>query len=371
MRPPALPIAVCVAASLVAAAATPARAQQARPSVFAVESSAAVDETSDLDGNRVQNLTVDAVVSASLGRGFQAIVRPFAQRLGTGAWNRQVWVATVRYERRGPVGLRVEAGVIPSPIGLANLTLRPHLNATIAQPSSLFTPLPPLERPGARTVRATLLGAVYPYGVQATASGTHWDARAAAMDTSPLRTRRIFSPTNPPRFANVVVGGGVTPFVGFRVGASVTHGAWQHDGESPSITEDRRATIVTIKSDLAFRYTKLAGEWTRDGIETSTGGRVASGWFVQGQQTLSAHWFVAGRAERMQAPAVFWLDGSQTPLESPLVVKQRLSGVEETLGYRITPELTLRTGHRARKEFGRDGFVHTFSVSAVWWRRWL
>ena len=36
-----------------------------------------------------------------------------------------------------------------------------------------------------------------------------------------MRTRRIFSRTNPPRFANAVVGAGVTPFVGFRVGASI------------------------------------------------------------------------------------------------------------------------------------------------------
>ena len=371
MKQSPLLVALAIATSLLATTATPALAQQARPSIFAVETSAAIDETSDLDGNHVQGITVDAVVSAGLGHGFQAIVRPFAQRLGSGAWNRQVWIATVRYERHGPVGLRVDAGVIPSPVGLANLTLRPHLNATIAQPSSLFTPLPPLERPGARTVRATLLGAVYPYGVQATVSGIHWDARAAAIDTSPLRTRRIFSSSNPPRFANVVLGGGVSPFVGIRVGASLTHGAWQHDGESPSITRDRRATIVTIESDVAFRYTKIAGEWTRDRIETSTGGRVASGWFVQGQQTLTPRWFVAGRAERMQAPAVFFLGGSQAALEIPLVVRQHLSGLEETIGYRLTPEFTLRAGHRAREGFGRDGYGHTFSVSAVWWRRWM
>ena len=59
------------------------------------------------------------------------IVRPFASRLANSdEWNRQIWVAQVRYERHVPVGLRVDAGLIPSPIGLANLTLRPHLNPT-------------------------------------------------------------------------------------------------------------------------------------------------------------------------------------------------------------------------------------------------
>ena len=35
----------------------------------------------------------------------------------------------------------------------------------------------------------------------------------AIIDTSPLRARRIFAQSNPPRFANVVVGGGITPIV--------------------------------------------------------------------------------------------------------------------------------------------------------------
>ena len=345
--------------------ALPAAAQQAHPSLFAVDTTAAVDETVDLDGNHTTGFTFDAVVSADFGRGFQAIVRPIAQRLNSGEWNRQIWMATVRYERPAPIGVRLDAGLIPSPIGLANLTLRPHQNPTISQPSSLFTPLPPLEPRGSR---ATLLGAVYAFGAQATVSGTQWDARAAVIDTSPLRTRRIFAETNPPRFTNVVFGGGVTPIVGVRVGASLTRGGWQREGEDAFVTEDRGATIVTVESEIAFRFTKVSGEWIRDTLETSTGDRVASGWFVQGQQTLTPRWFAAGRVERMTSPAVFWLSGGGVP---PYVVEQRLTGVEATAGYRITPEITLRASHRARKGFGRPGFDHTLAVSAVWWRRWI
>jgi hypothetical protein len=346
------------------ACATSASAQQALPSNFAVDTAAALDESIDFDGNYSTGVVVDAVVSAEFGHGFQGIVRPFLQRLNSGEWNRQIWIATLRYERPGPLGLRIDGGLIPSPIGLANLTLRPQNNPTINQPSSLFTPLPPFEPRGSR---ATLLGAVYAFGAQATVSGTHWDARTALIDTSPLRTRRVFSPTNPPRFYNVVIGGGVTPVVGLRIGASLTHGGWQRAGESPLVTADRDATIATVESELSFRYTKLTGEWTRDRLETSTGPRIASGWFVQGQQTLAPRWFVAGRVERMTSPAVFWVD----PGAPPLVVQQRLKGVEETLGYRLTPEITIRVGHRARQGFGRPGFDHTMAVSAVWWRRWL
>ena len=193
-------------------AAGRASAQETRPSILALDTEAAVDVAVDKNGNDATNLFFDAVASARLGRNVEAIVRPFAQRLAaTGEWNRQIWVAAVRYERQGPIGVRIDGGLIPSPVGYANMLLRPHLNPTIAQPSSLFTPLPAVE---ARGPRATLLGAIYPYGVNATVSSQWWDARVAIIDTSPLRTRRIFAEANPPRFTNVVFGGGITPVGG-------------------------------------------------------------------------------------------------------------------------------------------------------------
>jgi hypothetical protein len=335
--------------------ATPAQAQLSRPSMFAIDTTAAVDEAVDENGNLSNGVIVDSVVSADLGRGLQAVVRPFLQRLGSGEWNRQVWVAEVRYERQGAVGVRIDAGLIPSPIGLANTTLRPHLNPPISQPASLFTPLPITLPAGPRL---TLLGAVYPFGGQITLSTLRWDVRAALIDTSPLRTRRVFADANPPRFAQAVVGAGITPVVGLRIGASVAHGGWQKAGETPLVTEDHDATVLTVESEFSFRYTKLAAEWVRDSLESASGNMIASGWFVHGQQTLTPRWFVAGRIERMSAPG-------------PASGRQHFSGTEEVLGFRVTPDLTLRAGHRAREGFGRTGFDHQAAVSAVWWKRWM
>jgi hypothetical protein len=348
---------LAILVAILLTARSPLMAQEARPSMVAIDTAAALEQIADFSGNHLTGLSVDAVVS--IGRpGFEAIVWPIAQRLSSGQWNRDLWIASVRYERPGPVGVRVDAGLIPSPVGLANVTLRrPHQNPTIAQPSSLFSALPPLELRGPRP---NLLGAVYPFGAQLTVSRAAWDARAAVVDTSPLRRRRIFSRANPPRFTNVTVGGGVTPFVGLRVGASVTHGGWLRAGESPAVTTDQDATIVTVETEFSFAHTKLAGEWVRDSIRTTLGTRVASGWWVQGHQTLTPRWFVAGRVERIAAPLV--LPAS--------VTDQRLNGVEEVVGYRVTPEITVRLGHRARRGFGLPGYSHQASVQLVWWRRW-
>jgi len=341
-----------------------AAAQQARPSPIAIDTVAAVDEAVDTSGNDTTSVFLDAVVTVGLGKGFEVVTWPIVQRQQN-AWSSDLWIATVRYERTGRVGLRIDGGLIPSPIGLANLTVRrPHLNPTIAQPASLFSSLPALEVRGPRT---NLLGAVYPLGGLITVSGTRWDARAAVIDTSPLRRRRILSSENPPRFGNVVAGAGVTPIVGLRIGASMARGGWARAGESPAVTADRDATVVTVESEFSFAFTKLAAEWARDTIDTSTGTHVASGWFLQGQQTLAPRWFLAARVERIFSPIVL----------PAAIVDYDFANVEEVLGFRLTPELTVRGGHRARRAFGppgaieRPGFTHQVEVSLVWWKRWI
>jgi hypothetical protein len=50
---------------------------------------------------------------------------------------------------------------------------------------------------------------------------------------------------------------------------------------------------------------------------------------------------------------------------------QHLTGTEETLGFRLTPEITLRASHRARRTFAQAGYLHQATVSLVWWRRWI
>jgi len=335
-----------------------AAAQSQLPSWFSIDTTAAIDRQLDTADART-GVLLDSFLSARLGPGLEIYARPFVQRLGSGEWNRQVWLAAVRYERKGAVGLRVEGGLIPAPIGLANLTLRPQLNPTISQPSSLFQGLP---APEPFSPRVTLLGAIYPFGVSATLSGTKWDARAAVIDVSPLRARRIFGDVNPPRFANVVVGGGVTPVVGLRFGASVTRGGWKRADELPASADTLDATIVTVETEFAFGYTKLAGEYTRDILTTTTGEAVSAGWYVQGQQTLTPRWFVAARVERIGAP-------EHDPLMAPDVGS--FLGVEETVGYRLTPDLTFRLSHRARRPFAQTAFANQMFGSIVWARRWF
>jgi hypothetical protein len=352
----ALACSLCIAV----ACAAPAAAQRlTAPSWLTLDTSADVDRAIDANGATATGAIFDAYIAARVAPGLELVARPWTQRQASGEWNKQLWLAAVRYEHKGAVGVRVEGGLITSPVGLANLSLRPHLNPTVAQPSSLFQALPP---PEPLSPRITLLGAVYPLGVSTTVSGTHWDVRGAVIDTSPVRSRRTFGDTNPPRFRNVVVGGGVTPVVGLRLGGSVTRGAWRRADELPSSPSDRMATIVTVEGEWSFRFTKLVGEWTRDSLETNAGNVIESGWYIQWQQTLTPRWFVAARVERLEGPAL---------LTAPEGPRQSFAGAEETIGFRVTPEITLRASYRARRLFSRDDFSHQAMASVVWARRWF
>ena len=164
----------------------------------------------------------------------------------------------------------------------------------------------------------------------------------------------------PPRFTNVVVGGGVTPFIGFRIGASVTHGGWMSAGESPTNTVERDATVYTVESELSFAYTKLAGEWVRDQSTRAQRRRWRRDGSCKTADARSA--MVCRRTSRANRLAV--RDTDQCTI-------QRLTNFEEVLGYRLTPESPCGQATARAEGFGRPGFDQQFQMSLVWWKRWI
>ena len=83
---------------------------------------------------------LDLATTTHVGGGFDLIVRPYARRLPGGDWDALLYQAQIRYQPAD--GVRVEAGIITSPLGLGALELRPDLNPTVAYPFYYFAPLP-------------------------------------------------------------------------------------------------------------------------------------------------------------------------------------------------------------------------------------
>ena len=185
-------------ACLLLASAAPLASRHGRRQ-FAIDTAASIDETRRSNGNNFTGVILDAVMSVGFGarlRGHRpSIVQRLANRAsGTGRSGSRRFAI----ERAGPIGVRVDGGLIPSPIGLANLTA-----AAASQPDDLTARVAlsgRCRRSKSRGPRAKLLGAVYPFGATrhrvgralGCAGGRHRHVAAAhATRSSPARTRRV------------------------------------------------------------------------------------------------------------------------------------------------------------------------------------
>lgn len=294
---------------------------------------------------------VDSAASWEIGRGLYANVRPVFWRVD-GAWQALLDQASLRYEAGRDVRIRIEAGRFPSPIGLGMTENRANVNPGVLWCHRLYySPLPAL---GPGIPLQSLVSAVYPAGVAATLTASVWDVRAAALDRAPVDDWRARVRRSTPTHA--VLGAGISPRQGLRFGLA---GAW---GALEDSASDRsRYQMLNAEVDWAFAYTRISGEWTHDRFNTSLGRRTANGWTVQARQTLAPRWFVHSRATRATAPQVA-ADGVATP--------RTYLAVDSTVGYLVSPELTLRAGYTALRGWRAPRTDHQLGLSVVWARRW-
>jgi hypothetical protein len=333
-----------------------------------------LDTTVGLDlfgGDNVSNrpqIVVDIVGTVQLGDRWQVYVRPWF-RLPRPApptatpppWDTMLYQASLRYERPGPIATRVDAGYIASPVGLGLFDANPRANPTIAAHSSYFTPMLPFDAGGPR---GPAIASTYPLGTVVTLSAAHWDARAAIVNSAPVRNFIVGAATNPSATPVFEAGAGVTPTTGLRVGITFAQGAYLKEDElTPTAPPgDRNLTLVGFEGDYAVRYTKLTGEFVRDRLTLPGQVAAAYAWFAQGTQTLTPRWFVSGRHEGTSSPVA----GAGAAFRA----QPRLLANELTAGYRATREITVKASYYARQSYGRLVWDQQGGVQVVWQRRW-
>ena len=196
-----------------------------------------------------------------------------------------------------------------------------------------------------------------------TVSSARWDARGAVINSAPTRIYAVGRSTSPKQTPVFVGGGGVTPVIGLRLGASFAHGDYATEAEvtgpSPS---SRSVTMIGGEGEYAFGYTRLSGELVRSRFERSAGAAIAYEGFVQGLQTLSPRWFVAARHERVSAPALI--------TATVVGERPRFATVEASVGFRVTPDVTVRGSYYTHKGYGAATWDQQAAMSAVWARKW-
>jgi hypothetical protein len=363
MRSVALSLLLCGAAPVVSAAA------QSPYERFSLNTTAAIDV---FGGGNVSNrpqAVIDIVATARLGNGWQVFFRPWfrqarpAPGFEAPPWDAQIYQASVRYERSGPVSTRVDVGFMPSPVGLGVFDVNPKQNPTIAGHSSYFVPMLPFDTGSARV---PAIASTYPLAAVITAATPIWDARVALTNSSAVRISIPGVTANPDSTPVFEAGAGVTPIIGLRVGVSFSHGAYLTASEfAPTLPQaDRRMTLVGFEGEYAFRYTKVTGEVVHDTFGTISSGDVrATTWFVEGTQTLTPRWYLAGRHEGTSSPIV--ATGAFFGTQPTMLAN------ELTAGFRVNRDILLKASYYTRRPYGRVGdWDHQGGVQIVWDHRW-
>lgn len=341
---------VTIAAIAFAAASVRAQEMTGRVAVEAVVSASTTSEAAD-----DPFLMFDLVSTVRLGGGWDAVFRPWARRMPGGDWGTELYQAQIRYTSSTRVPFRVDAGIIPSPLGLATLELKADRNPTIDAPFYYFVPLPPFD---GHFDGVTLMSGGYPLGVVVTTSGERWDARGGVTDDTPARPRDVLHEPGTSHGPQLIAGGGITPVAGLRLGAGFARGRYRAAADAaPALN----ATVFNLEGEYAIGYTKISGEWIVDRFETTTiAPAVARGFNLEALRTLTPRWFAAARLVRASSPV----------LAGPLPGRRSAASAEATIGYRLTPQLTLRAGYQTSTRFGRPDWDHTAAASLVWAQRW-
>lgn len=305
---------------------------------------------------------LDLATTVPIGSRFGAIVRPYAHRLAGGEWEAEMYQLQLRYQGRTRIPIRVDAGIITSPLGLGTLELRPDLSPAIKMPFYYYMPLPRFEQ---RYDGVQLMSGGYPLGAIVSASGARWDARAGVTDSTPARSRNVFADDRSAARRQVIAGGGLTPITGLRVGAGFAYGAYRSrdtatvDPATPGAAAN--ATVFNLEGEYAIGHTRFSGEWVRNRFDSTLGPAVARGYFVQAVRTFGPRLF--GTVRHVSASSPAYVTGIRE--------RRSMTTTEVTAGYRLGRELTARGGYYASRRFGSTDRSHTAIVSLVWAKRWF
>jgi len=342
--------AACV---LLVAIAAPTRAQTVGSGTRAVafDTVAGVQDYFDDNGTWKTQLIIDPFGTVEVAPRLQLSIRPLIWHVMTGKWEVYVPQASIRYEFEKGSKWRLEAGKFTSPIGLGMTENRASVNdGVIWWHRGYYSYLPAI---GSGAAPHALISSIYPIGVQANTSSKHWDARVAFIDRAPAD---FFHTEHPPFRPNGVVGGGISPRQGMRIGAAT---AWGRSGDAN--VSDPYA-LLNVEGEYAFGYTKISGEWTRDRFDAPTGGREARGATLQVKQTLTPRLFAHTRGTVITSPVTVVATGE---------VRDRTSWyTDTTVGYLVNAETTVRLAHSAIRKWNVPAVDHQVGVSIVWAKRW-
>jgi hypothetical protein len=174
----------------------------------------------------------------------------------------------------------------------------------------------------------------YPWGAQISGEASRIDYRVALVSLPPSHEGYVPPPTEKLRPA---FGAGFTPFIGFRIGGSYTHGPYLNDGLTATQLRDQSWDSYNQRVfalDLAFArgYLETRAEAARSTYQVPgrPGAILGYVYYGEAKYTFTPRFFVAGRAERNNYPFIrafgnSWVARSVDFVDGELGVGYRVS----------------------------------------------
>ncbi|MDB4876967.1 MAG: periplasmic sensor hybrid histidine kinase [Gemmatimonadetes bacterium] len=194
----------------------------------------------------------------------------------------------------------------------------------------------------------------YPLGAEISGETTHLDYRAAMVSLPADHVGYVPSPT--PRL-RPAIGGGITPFVGLRVGASFTAGSYLNRDLAAAqygATDwtEYQQRVFALDASFSRGYLETHAEFARGNYDVPgrTTGLTGYTYYGEAKYTLSPRLFVAVRLERNKYP---FIRPAQTVSWSSRLT-DFVDG-ETGVGYRLTSSTLLKASVRADRWWIRPG----------------
>ena len=187
---------------------------------------------------------------------------------------------------------------------------------------------------------------VYPMGVKVSGSASIFDYRAAILNKPVWHEGYTPDPSSAPRPA---VGAGVTPFTGFRLGASATVGPYLGTDLAPTLFAGQdwkrfRQHVLAADMQLSRGYFEANVELAHATYEVPGRADAIPGltWYVETKYTFTPRFYLASRVERNDYPFI-------APFNDFVWIADRsdFTDVEAGAGFRITSSTLLKASVRA------------------------
>jgi len=188
----------------------------------------------------------------------------------------------------------------------------------------------------------------YPLGVEVFGDVYKFDYRVAAVSLPTSHTGYEPSPTP---YLRPAIGGGFTPIVGLRLGASFTVGPYLNKDVADLALKGKEWTayqqrVVAFDASFAHGYLETHAEAARGSYDIPSGTITGFTYYGEAKYTLTPRFFIAGRAERNKYP--FIRPTTATSASTALWAARLTDFVDGEFGggYRLSASTLIKTSIR-------------------------